>query len=498
MILQIFELIHSIAESKKFKGLIKSVLGDLVYVLILYMQMTEEQIQAWSEDSEKFIEDEDEAGVDCSIRSSGRDILLRLGEEFEGDFLNGLTDAIRKHLTLSDVERNSGKTSWWKTHEATMLAFGNTDFKSLILSHDQFNLLEYLNLVKSLMAYHVSPFLQGRCLYTLAKFIETESCTQHVTDAVNTAIASFGSNKPIPTRVYAIRSTYEFCFNLKDNNDTDERKAFIASKLDVLLEGILQIIPMSLSTEMGQCLEALSELLAFDVNFTATTAQRVIPLIEELFLKYHDDRFLLEHVLEILKILSQNQFCLSPLQEKIVPTLIRILSLQGEQINAPMQDIALDVLETIVKYSKAPLSNQLIEQAFPAAVNAILSSEDNSVLQSGGECLRAFLYVAPEQVCTFQNGRGLSSILDVLTVLLNPMSKESSATFVGRLVITLITKAGNFLGDKIDLLLKAALSKMQLVESLHVIMSLIMIFAHLFLIQIDAVMNFLSSIPGKF
>lgn len=144
----------------------------------------------------------------------------------------------------------------------------------------------------------------------------------------------------------------------------------------------------------------------------------------------------------------------------------------------------------------APLSAQLIETAFPAAVHAILRTEDNSVMQSGGECLRAFLYVSPEQVCTYQNGQGLNYILQVTTMLLNPMSTEFSAAFIGRLVITLITKAGNFLGDQIDLLLKAVISKMQLVESLNVIMSLVMIFAHLFLIQMDAVMNFLSSVPG--
>lgn len=142
------------------------------------------------------------------------------------------------------------------------------------------------------------------------------------------------------------------------------------------------------------------------------------------------------------------------------------------------------------------MSAQLIESAFPAVVNAVLRTEDHSVMQSGGECLRAFLHVSPEQVCQFQNGQGLNYILQVTTMLLNPMSTEFSAAFIGRLVITLITKAGNFLGDQIDLLLKAVISKMQLVESLSVVMSLVMIFAHLFLIQMDAVMNFLSSVPG--
>lgn len=494
MILQIFELVHSIAESKKFKTLVKGVVGDLIYVLILYMQITEEQIQAWSDDLEKFVEDEDEEGVDYSIRTSGQDILMRLGEEFEEKFLVGLTDAITKHVALADAERNNGRQYWWKTHEAAMLAVGSSAFKDLILTHDQFNLQEYLNLVKGLMGYQVSPFLLGRCICTLSKYIETESCAPHFGDVINTTIASLGADKPLTLRVSAVRAVYAFCSNLQDNEN--ERKAFLVSKMEVFLDGILQMIPGAQSTLMGLLLESLSELLAFDVNFTASTAPRVIPMIQALFLKYHDDRFILQHVQDILKIWSQNPFCLLPLQEKMVPTLVSILNLQGEQTNAPMQDIALDVLETIVKFSKAPLSAQLIESAFPAAIHAILRTEDHSVMQSGGECLRAFLYVSPEQVCTYQNGQGLSYILQVTTMLLNPMSTEFSASFVGRLVITLITKAGSFLGDQIDLLLKAVISKMQLVESLNVIMSLVMIFAHLFLIQMDAVMNFLSSIPG--
>lgn len=52
------------------------------------------------------------------------------------------------------------------------------------------------------------------------------------------------------------------------------------------------------------------------------------------------------------------------------------------------------------------------------------------------------------------------------------------------------------LGENVDLLLKAVISKMQLVECLKVIMSLVVIFAHLFLTQMDAVLNFLSTVPG--
>lgn len=161
-----------------------------------------------------------------------------------------------------------------------------------------------------------------------------------------------------------------------------------------------------------------------------------------------------------------------------------------------MQDAALDVLSTIVKHCEAPLSEQLMDNAFPAAVHCILRTDDHSVMQSGGECMRTFVFVSPHQVCSYQNGEGLNYIMQIATMLLNPMNTEFTATFIGSLVITIISKAGNMIGDNIYLLLKAVISKMQLVESLSVAMSLVMTFAHLFVTQMEAVLNFLSTVPG--
>lgn len=56
-----------------------------------------------------------------------------------------------------------------------------------------------------------------------------------------------------------------------------------------------------------------------------------------------------------------------------------------------MQDTAMDILSIIVKYSPVPLSTILVNTAFPATVRCILSTDDNAVMQSGGECLRTFI-----------------------------------------------------------------------------------------------------------
>lgn len=56
-----------------------------------------------------------------------------------------------------------------------------------------------------------------------------------------------------------------------------------------------------------------------------------------------------------------------------------------------MQDTTLDILQTIVRHAAKPLSSILVDTAFPATVKCILSTDDYAIMQSGGECLRAFI-----------------------------------------------------------------------------------------------------------
>lgn len=75
MIIQIMEFIQCIIGAGKFRSTIKNVLTDLIYIMIVYIQVPMEQIEDWNEDPEKFVEDEDEGGVELTIRVSGQDVL---------------------------------------------------------------------------------------------------------------------------------------------------------------------------------------------------------------------------------------------------------------------------------------------------------------------------------------------------------------------------------------------------------------------------------------
>lgn len=91
--------------------------------------------------------------------------------------------------------------------------------------------------------------------------------------------------------------------------------------------------------------------------------------------------------------------------------------------------------------------------------------------QNGGECLRAYVSVALEQIAQWQDEQGHSGlwyVMQVVSQLLDPRTSEFTAAFVGRLVSTLISKAGRELGENLDQILRAILSKMQQAETLSV------------------------------
>lgn len=107
--------------------------------------------------------------------------------------------------------------------------------------------------------------------------------------------------------------------------------------------------------------------------------------------------------------------------------------------------------------------------------------------------------VTLEQVAQWhdeQGHNGLWYVMQVVSQLLDPRTSEFTAAFVGRLVSTLISKAGRELGENLDQILRAILSKMQQAETLSVMQSLIMVFAHLVHTQLEPLLEFLCSLPG--
>ncbi|GFT94809.1 importin-9 [Nephila pilipes] len=495
LVFSIFEFINVLVDSSKYKNYIKDGMTDLIYYILLYTQITEDQIKTWSNNPDQFVEDEDDDTYAYSVRISAQDLLLLLAQEFEDKCSVSLCTAITRHIHEADKNTNP---NWWKIHESCMLALGS--IKDLIISGIKGNSLQFdmSGFIHSVVLEDLNtagePFLLGRCLWFASRYsaLLTEDLMKRFLQAT---VSGLQPSQPATVRVSAVRAVWGFCDHLK----TTERVNMMAPYLAPITEGLISLAVQFSSEVLALVLESISIIITIDENFTAQYENKISPIAIAVFLKHNSDPVLITMAEEIFKQLSKTPGARGPMQQRLIPTLVSILQAQPMKVPLGLQAASLDVLQTIVRSSPRPLATPIITQTFPAAVHCIMHSDDNSILQNGGECLRSFVSVALEQVSAWRDesgNSGLDYIINVAQRLLDPKTPESASAFVGRLTSLLIAKAGSIIGDKSELLLRAVLSKMQQVEALSVNQSLLLVFAHLINHQIEPVLDFLSGVPG--
>ncbi|XP_063952084.1 importin-9-like [Lytechinus pictus] len=500
LVFSIFDFVSAMIDSPKFRGTVRKLCDDLLYYVILYMQITEEQVYQWTADPNQFVEDEDDDTFSYSVRISAQDLLLSLGSEFPQETSHGLMAALDRHLQEAQHAKTQGHNHWWKVHESCLLGLGS--IKSLIIDKVgkgklTFNLSGFLTTtVLEDLQQTVSPFLLGRALWMASRY--SQAMTPELVESfLQFTVTGLHEPHPPSVRISAVRAIYGFCEHLKGANSTTILTPFLLP----IMEGLVQLATCAQfgSDILSLVLETVSIVLTIDDNFTAQCESRVTPLANAVFLKYSQDPLLISLVQDIYKELCRNPACSQQLQERLIPTLISIFNAASDKVPMGIQSAAMDILCTIVRSSPVPLSDLLMNQGFPAVAHCTRRSDDSAVMQSGGECMRGYISVSLEQVQAWHDEGGNSGtyyVCEVISRLLSPQTSEYTASYVGRLVAMLISKAGNTLGNDQDLILRAVLSKMQVTETLSVMQSLIMVFAHLMHTRLHDVLEFLFTVPG--
>ncbi|XP_035237885.1 importin-9 [Anguilla anguilla] len=499
LVFSIFEFVHTLLENSRFKSTVKKALPELIYYVILYMQITEEQIKVWTANPQQFVEDEDDDTFSYTVRISAQDLLLAVAAEFQNESAAALAAAATKHLQEAEQAKNSGNEHWWKIHEACMLALGSV--KSIITENVksgrvQFDMHGFLAnvILADLNLAAASPFLLGRALWAASRFTAAMS-PELIQQFLQATVSGLHDSQPPSVRISAVRAIWGYCDQLKMSDSTHVLQPFLPSVLD----GLVQLAAQFSSEVLTLVMETLCIVCTVDPAFTTGAESKICPLTIAIFLKYSNDPVVASLAQDIFKELAQIEACQGPMQMRLIPTLISIMQAPSDKIPAGLCATAIDILTTVVRHTKPPLSEMLICQAFPVVAHCTLHTDDNATMQNGGECLRAYVSVALEQVGQWRDeqGRGgLWYVMQVVSQLLDPRTSEFTAAFVGRLVSTLIAHAGTQLGDNLDQILRAILSKMQQAETLSVMQSLIMVFAHLVHSQLEPLLEFLCSLPG--
>ncbi|XP_068171167.1 importin-9 isoform X3 [Antennarius striatus] len=499
LVFSIFEFVHTLLENNKFKSTVKKALPELIYYIILYMQITEDQIKVWTANPQQFVEDEDDDTFSYSVRISAQDLLLAVAAEFQNESAAALAAAATRHLQEAEQSKNSGNEHWWKIHEACMLALGSV--KTIITENVkngriQFDMHGFLVsvILADLNLGAASPFLLGRALWAASRFTAAMS-PELIQQFLQATVSGLHDSQPPSVRISAVRAIWGYCDQLKLSESTHVLQPFLPS----VLEGLVQLAAQFSSEVLTLVMETLCIVCTVDPAFTTSAENKICPLTIAIFLKYNNDPVVASLAQDIFKELAQIEGCQGPMQMRLIPTLVSIMQAPPDKIPSGLCATSIDILTTVVRNTKPPLSEMLVCQAFPVVAQCTIRTDDNTIMQNGGECLRAYVSVTLEQIAQWrdeQGNSGLWYVMQVVNQLLDPRTSEFTAAFVGRLVSTLISRAGTELGEQLDQILRAILSKMQQAETLSVMQSLIMVFAHLVHSQLEPLLEFLCSLPG--
>lgn len=510
LIIAIFEFMHSIVSELRepYPHIVEDILQEAIYYLIIFMQITEDQIELWTISPNEFVDEGYKNVFAYNIRIAAQELLSAILNRYPDRAVNMLCEVVTRNVEVtnrlrSSNEGNEDRDAWWKLREASVLALSiakeqveMTQQRGLL----QFDIVRFLDTVvlATLNDPSAPPPLLGRCLCLggrYASIMPSETSSRFLEATVN----GLQEQQPVCIRISAVKAIHWFR-EVVTTNEGDALRNIIGSHLPNIFQGLFSLISQSSTEVLISVMETYEALVSLDEAFIASVENKICPLTIAVFLKFYSNPMILDLCKDIFKTLTQNPNCTEPLQSRLVPTLTSMMTASpvDKTKDEAYRGVALDVLRILVQYCPKNLNSTLIQTPFTAACHSILNSEDSGILQSGGELIRVYLSAAGDEVIDrdYEGQTGLQYILQIIAHLLSPQLSEFTAISVGRLVITLIRKARNRLGENLDLLLKAVLSKMQRAETLSVMQSLLMIYAHLINTEFDAVLNFLATVPG--
>ncbi|RXN38018.1 importin-9 isoform X1 [Labeo rohita] len=416
------------------------------------------KIKVWTANPQQFVEDEDDDTFSYSVRISAQDLLLAVAAEFQNESAAALAAAATRHLQEGEQAKNTGSEHWWKVHEACMLALGSV--KTIITENVkngrvQFDMHGFLAnvILADLNLPAASPFLLGRALWAASRFTAAMS-PELIQQFLQATVSGLHESQPPSVRISAVRAIWGYCDQLKLSESTHVLQPFLPS----ILEGLVQLAAQFSSEVLTLVMETLCIVCTVDPAFTTSAENKICPLTIAIFLKYSNDPVVASLAQDIFKELAQIEACQGPMQMRLIPTLVSIMQAPPDKIPSGLCATSIDILTTVVRNTKPPLSDMLVCQAFPAVAQCTLRTDDNTTMQNGGECLRAYVSVALEQIAQWQDEQGHSGlwyVMQVVSQLLDPRTSEFTAAF-----------------------------------------SLIMVFAHLVHSQLEPLLEFLCSLPG--
>ena len=547
---QLLELIMCLVEHPKLRSLLRDGMEDTIYRAIGYMCMTAAQEEAWEDDPNAYVADEDDDMT--TVRAACGMLLHQMSGAFGeegggadggadgGAFSRALAGAVSRRLEEAEAAKVAGDPNWWKIREATLLAVGTVD--DFIVDTEQalaergvhatFSAPGFLKLVLDAdlgggdqtgqggsTAGSRPPFLLGRALWVAAR-LAPGAPPAAATAVLDASLRSLDPRAPAPLRVGACRALAQYA----PLAPKDGLKPFLGpayQRLGTLLEsefnagearktnagaaaasgvGASPLDDGDWGETLHLVLEAILVVVKCDDEAAAAWSGALAPATLRVWAAKVADPLLAADARDVLEALAAVPACLPPLHQLAVPTLSGVLAAPDRQ--GPMLvESTLDLLGGLLKPAAKAEARAAHAACFRHVVALAVTSDDAGVLQSAAECLRAFLRSGGvESLAWGVDGTGgggevLRSYLDAAARLLSPSLEDGASAFAAPLLGQMLRRLPGEIAPILPEIVSAVVARVSRARQPNLIAALMSIFARLAHADCDALVGLLAQMP---
>ncbi|OQS02216.1 importin [Thraustotheca clavata] len=494
-VVQLFEFVRALvqAPTKKTRQLVTSALSPLILHMVSYMQITQTQMDMWGDDPNKYIADEDDESMEYNVRNSGIDLLQELETSLGSVMVSAAVNAAQQRLCDS--------SSSWRIQEAALLIIGTLS-KQLVTKNPkkavEFDVQSFLQILFNvLQAPDSNMYLKARALWCASRFAKVMNEAQ-LTAFLQVAVTGLDVNQVIPVKLYACRAIGLLLFH-------DQADTLVQPMAANIIERLINLC-MNASTEtVHVVLETMASVVhAVEAQDIASV---VVPFVQYVLGLWHsrvDDRMVHDITISILAAILAFE---EPKTTQLVAENVInkwLLLLETLHVSQAMELLEM-VLKHALPHSTPELRGQIVTAVLDPLLNILLVTDDGSVLQSGGNCIK---WCVMHAAVTVQNTplklprttgmSGVDGVMQVAAKLLSPTVSDSGAMTVGGLVSQVLLHLSNVLPvQTVQSLLHAVSIRLAQAELPSLIQSLCMVYARLIHSHgAQVILDALAALPG--
>ncbi|CAA0806877.1 ARM repeat superfamily protein, partial [Striga hermonthica] len=206
----LFEVLLTATRSPTFVKVVVKDVYELVYYTIGFLQMTESQVQSWSDDAHKYIADEDNR---TSCRAYSALLLQEVISNCGTEGIKAVIESVELRRYESQQAKDTDSPDWWILREAALYALAALASvpKQLLLDEVEVSGSTVGAMLRRILSddmaegFHDYPFLCARLFSSVARFSSMMN-NQVTDDFVCAAMKTIGMDVPPLVKFGACRA----------------------------------------------------------------------------------------------------------------------------------------------------------------------------------------------------------------------------------------------------------------------------------------------------